>query len=92
MLLKFLMEGILFHGSSVLKVPYYEKNLLSGLYIYKLVLHEPGNSLNEKSIRFLHGVCSPPTGKTATLQAVQIQLLSLHHKRSHFHGQASSVR
>ena len=60
-----------------LKVPYYEKHVFSGLYIYKLVLPEPANSQNEENKRFLHGLCSPPTGKTVLLQAVQIQLLSL---------------
>ena len=59
-----------------LKVPYYEKHVFSGLYIYKLVLPEPANSQNEENKRFLHGLCSPPTGKTALLQAVQIQLLT----------------
>ena len=48
----------------------------SGL-IYKLVLSEPAISQNEESKRVLHGLCSPPTGKTALLQAAQIQLLSL---------------
>ena len=41
---------------------------------------------------FLRGLCSPPTGKPALLQAVQIQLLSLRNKRSHLHRQASSAR
>ena len=31
----------------------------------------------------LHGLCSPPTGKTMLLQAVQIQLLSLCNERRH---------
>ena len=39
---------------------------------------------------FLHGL-SPPTGNMALLQAIQIQLLSLHKERSHFHRQASSA-
>ena len=51
----------------LLKVPYYEKHIFSGLYIYKLVLPEPANSLNEEKKRFLHGLCSPPTGKPARL-------------------------
>ena len=42
-----------------------------GLYIYKLVLPEPASSQNEESKRFLHGLCSPRTGKTALLHAVQ---------------------
>ena len=58
-----------------LKVPYYEKHVFSGLYIYKLVLPEPANSQNEENKWFLHGLCSPPTGKMALLQAVQIQPL-----------------
>ena len=44
-----------------------------------------------KASRFLHGLCSPPTGKTALLQAVQIQLLSLRNERRDFHRQASSL-
>ena len=60
-----------------LKVPYYEKHVFSGLYVYKLVLPEPTNSKNEENKRFLHGLCSPPTGKTVLVQAVQIQLLLL---------------
>ena len=77
----------------LLKVPNYEKHVFSGLYIYKLVLSEPANCQNEEIKWFLHGLCSPPTGKTPTptlLQAVQIQLLSLRNKRSHFHRLASS--
>ena len=77
---------------AILKVPYYEKHIFSGLYIHKLVLPEPANSQNEESKRFLHGLCSPPTGKMALLQAVQIQLLSLRNERSHFYRQASSAR
>ena len=50
---------------------------------------EPTNSQNDKSKQVLHGLCSPPTGKMALLQAVQILLLSLRNKRSHFHGPAS---
>ena len=61
--------------SATLKVPYYEKHIFSGVYVYKLVLPELTNSQNEESKQVLHGLCSPPTGKTALLQAVQIQLL-----------------
>ena len=61
-------------GSGPLNIPYYEKHVFSGLYIYPLVLPEPTNSQNEESKWVLHGLCSPPTGKTALLQAVQIQL------------------
>ena len=32
----------------MLKVPYYEKQVFSGFYIYKLVLPEPTNSQNEE--------------------------------------------
>ena len=74
----------------VLKVPYYEKHVFSGLYIYKLVLPEPANSQNEESRRFLCGLCSPPTGKTELKQAVQIQRLLLCNERSHFHRPTSS--
>ena len=42
---------------------------------YKLVLPEPTKSQNQESKRTLHCLCSPPAGKTALLQAVQIQLL-----------------
>ena len=37
-------------------------------------------------------LCSPPTGKTGQLQAVQIQLLLLSNERSHYHRQDSSAR
>ena len=70
---------------SSLKVLYYEKHVFSGLYIYKLVLPEPTNYQDEESKQFLHRLCSPHTGKTALLQAVQIQLLSLRNDRSHLH-------
>ena len=70
---------------SSLKVLYYQKHVFSGLYIYKLVLPEPTNSQDEESKQFLHRLCSPHTGKTALLQAVQIQLLSLRNDRSHLH-------
>ena len=53
----------------------------SGIYIYKLVLPEPTNSHNEESKRVLHRFCSPPTSKTALLQVVRIQLLSLRNER-----------
>ena len=62
-------------------VTFYEKHIFSGLYIYKLVLPESANSQNGENKRFLHGFCSPPTGKTVLLQAVQI----------HFHKLASSA-
>ena len=55
---------------------HYEKHVSSGLYIYKLVLPEPANSKSGENKRVLHGLCSPPTGNTVLLQAVQIQLLS----------------
>ena len=58
-----------------LKVPYHKKHVFSALNICKLVLPEPANSLNEENKQVLHGLCSPPTGNTALLQAVQIQLL-----------------
>ena len=58
-----------------------KKQVFSGLYIYKLVLPEPTNSQNEESKQVLHGLCSPSTGKTVLLQAVQIQLLSLYNER-----------
>ena len=68
------------------KVPYHEKHACSGLYIYKLVLPKPANSQNEENKYFLHDLYSPPpTSKTALLQAVPIQLLSLRNKRSHLH-------
>ena len=35
--------------TTVLKVPYYEKTCSSGFYIYKLVLPEPANSLDEEN-------------------------------------------
>ena len=75
-----------------LKVPYYEKHIFSGLYIYEVVLSKPANSQNEKNKWLLHGLCSPPTGKMVLLQAVQIQLLSLHNERSYLHRTTSSVR
>ena len=45
-----------------------KNTLISGLYIYKLVLPEPTTSQNEESKQVLHGLCS----KTGLLQAVQI--------------------
>ena len=46
----------------------------------------------QENKQFLHGLCSPPTGKKVLLQAVQIQLLLLHNERSNFHRPASSAR
>ena len=77
--------------NNILKVPYYDKYVFSGLYIYKVVFAEPANSQNEENKRFLHGLCSPPTGKMVLLQAVQIQLLSLCKERSHLHWPTSSA-
>ena len=74
-----------------IKGPILKKTCFSGLFIYKLVLPQPANSQNEENKQFLHGLCSPPTGKTALLQAVQIQLLSLRNK-SHYHRPTSSAR
>ena len=76
----------------ILKVPYYEKHVFSGFYIYKLVLPESANSQNEESKRVLHGLCSPPTGNTERIQAVQIQLLTLRNRSKDVHRQASSAR
>ena len=76
------------NNSHILKVPYYDKHIFSGLYIYKLVLHEPANSQNEESKQVLHHLCSPPTGKTDLLQAVQIQLLLLRNDRRDVHRPA----
>ena len=50
----------------MLKVPYNEKHVFSGVHIYKLVLPEPASSQNEESKGFLHGLCSPPTGNNGT--------------------------
>ena len=86
--MKYLFLAIL----KVINLGYYEKHFFSGLYIYKPVLPEPANSQNEESKQVLHGLCSPPTGKTALLQAVQIQLLSLDNKRRYFHRPASSQK
>ena len=61
------MNGCLFSILVILKVPYHEKHVFSGLCIYKLVLPEPANSKNEESKRLLHGLCSSPTGKTKKL-------------------------
>ena len=74
----------------ILKIPYYEKHIFSGLYIYKVVLPEPSNSKNEESKRSLHGLCSPPTGNMVRLQAVQIQFSLFRNKRRDVHRQASS--
>ena len=75
-----------------LKVLYYEKHIFYSLYIYKLVLPKPANSQNEESVQVQHHLCSPPTGKMVLLQAVQIQLLSLHNSRRDFHRPASSAQ
>ena len=85
------VRGVHLH-LSCLKVPYHKKHILSALYIYALVLPEPANSQKEENKWFLHGLCSPPTGNTALLQAVQILLLSLRNERSHYHRPASSAR
>ena len=55
----------------------WKTHIFSGLYIYKLVLHEPTNSQNGENKQFLHSLCSPPTGNMALLHAVQNLLLSL---------------
>ena len=92
----FKVNKIIFRGNNIdlcgLKVPYHKKHVFSGLNIYKPVLPEPANSQNEENKWFLHGLLSLPTGKTALLQAVQIQLLSLRNERSHYHRPASSTR
>ena len=75
-----------------LKVPYNEKQVFSGLYVFKLVLPESTNSQNEESKRVLHGLCNPPTGKKVLLQAVQIQLLTLRNDMRDFHRPAPSVQ
>ena len=77
--------------SWLLKDPYYEKHIFCGVLLYKLVLPEPTNSQNEESKCVLHRLCSSPTGKTALLQTVQIQLLSFHNKKRDVHGLASSA-
>ena len=69
-----------------------KNKIFSGFYIYKLVLPEPANFQNEENKRVLHGLCSPATGNTALLHAVQIQLLSLRNERSHLQRQATSAR
>ena len=56
----------------MLKVPYYEKHVISGVYMYYLVLPEPATQ-NEEKERVLHRLCSPPTGKMVLLQAVRIR-------------------
>ena len=40
----------------------------------------------------LHGLCSSPTGKTELLLAVQILLLSLRNKRTHYHRPTSTAQ
>ena len=53
--------------NTISKVPYYEKHVFSGFYIDKLVLPKPANTQNEENKWVLHGLCSPPTGKTVLL-------------------------
>ena len=86
------MTSKYFDFKAKLKVPYHKKHIFSGLSIYKLVLPEPANSQNEENKGFRHGLCSPSTGNMALLQAVQILLLSLCNKRSHYHRPASTAR
>ena len=50
---------------------------LVSTYTYKPVLPKSANFQNKENQVFLHSLCSPPTGTTALLQAVQIKLLSL---------------
>ena len=50
------------------------------------------NMFSLVSTRVLHRLCSPPTGKTALLQAVQIQLLSLPYEKRDVHRSASSAQ
>ena len=76
----------------IIIISYYENHVFSGVYIYNLVLPEPTNSQNEESKRVLHGLCSPSTGKTVLLQAVQIQLLLLRNERRDVHRPASTAR
>ena len=78
--------------SMELKVPYCEKHIFSGLYIYKLVLSEPTNCQSVESKQVLHCLWSPPTGKTGLLYAVQIQFLLLLNNRRDFHRPASSAQ
>ena len=52
-----------------LKVPYYEKQVFSGLYIYKLV-PEPVSSQNDQPNDYCIITAAPPTGKTVLLQPV----------------------
>ena len=80
-----------------LKVPYYEKHVFSGFYIFQLVLPEPANCQNEENKQVLHGLCSPPTGKTVLLQAVQILPIiigwpSLHSDRRYLRGGCTSPK
>ena len=65
-----------------LKVPYYKKQVFCGFYIYKLVLPEPANSQNKEKKWFLHGLCSPPTGKTAFQQCFAMSSLRARHANS----------
>ena len=48
-LTRFIMVLTLLLSAVYLKVPYYEKHVFSGLYIYKLVLPEPANSQNQEN-------------------------------------------
>ena len=73
-----------------LKVPYYEKHIISGLYIHKLVLLEPTNSQNEETSPAW--VLRPTTAKTALLQTLQIHLLLLSNERRDVHRLASSAQ
>ena len=45
--------------------------------------------MNKERKQVLHGLCSPTTGKTGLLQAVRIQLLSLHNESRDLHRPAS---
>ena len=76
--------------ASMSELPYYEKHVFSGLYIYKLVFPEPANSQNEENKWFLHGLCNPPTGKTVLLQAVHRP--PLYNDRSYPRGGCPSPR
>ena len=75
----------------VFKGPILEKNTFSLVSTYKnwSSLSQPTPRIKKAN---LLGLCSPPTGKTALLQAVQIQLLSLCNERRDVHGPASSAR
>ena len=68
---------------SFLKVPYYEKHVFSGLYIYKVVHPEPTNSQNEESKQVS---AAHPLVKWGSNR------LSLSNERRAFHRLASSAR